>query len=155
MLISIIFISCSKRNVVYVVRDAPVIVNKSEILYLVNKARSQGQKCGFFSHYNPAPALKWHSQLEQAAQNHSNDMQENYFFSHTGDDGSDVKERSNRVGFYGKSYGENIAKGYPTEKRVVEGWLKSSGHCKNLMNPEYRYMGVATAGPYWTQIFGR
>jgi len=138
-----------------VVRDAPVIVNKSQILYLVNKARSQGQRCSLFSSYDPAPALQWHPQLEQAAQNHSNDMQRNDFFSHEGDNGSNVKERINRAGYYGKAYGENIAKGYPTEKRVVEGWLKSSGHCQNLMNPNYRYMGVATAGPYWTQVFAK
>jgi len=51
-------------------------------------------------------------------------------------------------------YGENIGMGYKNEKEMVEGWLKSPGHCKNIMNKGYKEMGVAKVGSYWTQTFG-
>jgi uncharacterized protein YkwD len=44
--------------------------------------------------------------------------------------------------------------GYTTEKQVVDAWLKSPGHCKNIMNKNYKEMGVARVGTYWTQTFG-
>ncbi len=40
-----------------------------------------------------------------------------------------------------------------TEKKVIEGWLNSSGHCKNIMNGSVTEMGIATSGDYWTQVF--
>jgi uncharacterized protein YkwD len=36
---------------------------------------------------------------------------------------------------------------------VIDGWLKSPGHCKNLMDKSYKEMGVAKVGTYWTQEF--
>ena len=51
------------------------------------------------------------------------------------------------------AYGENIANGYTAERSVVDGWIKSPGHCKNLMNKAYKEMGVAKIGTYWTQEF--
>ena len=44
-----------------------------------------------------------------------------------------------------------------TPAAVVEGWMQSPGHCLNIMEPRYRYLGVGHhAGPrsYWTQNFG-
>ena len=44
---------------------------------------------------------------------------------------------------------------------AVAGWIKSPGHCANLMNPAFAEMGVAFAidaasdmGIYWAQAFG-
>ena len=44
---------------------------------------------------------------------------------------------------------------------AVAGWIRSPGHCANLMNPRYTDMGAAFAvnarselGVYWTQAFG-
>jgi uncharacterized protein YkwD len=56
--------------------------------------------------------------------------------------------------------GENIAAGQPTAEQVVAGWLKSAGHCANLMDPDFSEMGVAFAvapqrgkAIYWAQLF--
>jgi len=43
---------------------------------------------------------------------------------------------------------------YQTEKSVIEGWIKSSGHCKNIMKPAYKEIGVARKGNYWTLVLG-
>jgi uncharacterized protein YkwD len=81
-------------------------------------------------------------------------MFENKYFSHVGSDGSNSSERIISTGYNCKWYGENIAQGYPSEKEVVAGWLSSPGHCANIMNKNFKEMGVARASDYWTQDFG-
>jgi uncharacterized protein YkwD len=41
-----------------------------------------------------------------------------------------------------------------TEAEVIATWIKSAGHCANLMNKRYVEMGVGREGSYWTQTFG-
>jgi uncharacterized protein YkwD len=128
-------------------------INKITILKLVNEARKKGCQCGN-TYYSPAPALTWNEQLEQAAAVHSNDMFNKKYFSHTAPDGSKAGERIKRTGYHWLAYGENIGMGFKNEQEMVEGWLKSPGHCKNIMNKDYKEMGAARAGSYWTQTFG-
>ena len=128
-------------------------LDKTGILKLVNAARKKGCQCGS-TYYYPAPALTWNDQLEQAAVAHSKDMFSKNYFSHTAQDGSRAGDRIEKAGYHWLMYGENIGLGYKNEKEVVEGWLKSPGHCKNIMNKDYKEMGVARAGNYWTQEFG-
>ena len=128
-------------------------VNKITLLKLVNAARKKGCQCGD-TYYNPAPALTWNEQLEAAARLHSADMYSKKYFSHTSPDGKKAGDRIEKAGYHWMMYGENIGMGYKNEKEVVEGWLKSPGHCKNIMNKDYKEMGVAKVGNYWTQTFG-
>ena len=61
----------------------------------------------------------------------------------------------------GRGYaGENIASGYNlTPKAVVEAWMKSDGHRKNILSPKFSYLGVGvafnetTGQTYWAQMF--
>jgi uncharacterized protein YkwD len=146
--------SCTKDSVAVADNNSvSPTVNKTVLLQLVNDARKKGCNCGN-TYYAPAPALVWNNQLEKAAHNHSNDMFRNKYFSHTGSDGSGSGERINDAGYSWKYYAENIAQGYPTEKEVVAGWLSSPGHCSNIMSRDYKEMGVAKVGDYWTQDFG-
>lgn len=128
-------------------------LNKSVLLQLVNDARKKGCKCGN-TYYPPVPALTWNNQLERAAYGHSTDMFRNRYFSHTGSDGSGTGERITNAGYSWRFFGENIAEGYPSEKEVVKGWLSSPGHCANIMSKNYKEMGAARVGDYWTQDFG-
>jgi len=57
--------------------------------------------------------------------------------------------------------GENIAGGHYSLEVMMEELLKSPKHCANIMNREFREVGVAIAiNPnsqykiYWTQDFG-
>jgi uncharacterized protein YkwD len=131
-------------------KTVPATLNKSIMLQLVNKVRQTGCKCGD-TYYKPVPAVSWNAQLEEAAYNHSLNMQADNFFSHVGPDGARGGRRIEAVGYNWKAYGENIATGYKSEREVVEGWIKSPGHCKNIMNKMYKEMGVARVGNYWTQ----
>jgi len=131
----------------------PTSVNKTVLLQLVNDIRKKGCKCGD-TYYGAAPAVSWNDKLATAAYSHSVDMYKNKFFSHVAPDGSNGGVRIKRVGYPWMAYGENIATGYKTEKEVVQGWIESPGHCKNIMNKLYKEMGVARYGNYWTQEFG-
>ena len=88
-------------------------------------------------------------------------MATNDYFSHTARDGSTPAQRVTRAGYRWRMTGENIAAGQLSPEAAVAGWIKSPGHCENLMNAGYTEMGVAAAvnsaskmGLYWAQEFG-
>lgn len=134
-------------------KQIPATVDRAKMLQLVNAVRSKGCQCGD-TYYYPAPPVVWNIQLETAAYNHTMDMSKNGFFSHTGTDGNRGGGRLDRVGYHWKVFGENIGQGYKTEKEMIQGWLASPGHCKNIMDKTFREMGVARMGNLWTQDFG-
>jgi uncharacterized protein YkwD len=129
-------------------------VDKVKLLQLVNNYRSSGCNCTDSDYYAPTTPVIWNDTLALAADDHSLDMSSNNFFSHTGSDSSNAGNRITRRGYTWKAYGENIAKGYKNEEAVVNGWINSPGHCKNIMSPNFKEMGVARRGNYWTQVFG-
>lgn len=131
----------------------PETVNRAKMLQLVNVVRRKGCQCGD-TYYYPAPPIVWNAQLETAAYNHTADMATKKYFSHTEANGSRAGTRMEQAGYYWKTYGENIGEGYKTEKEMINGWLASPGHCKNIMNKTYKEMGVARVGTLWTQVFG-
>jgi uncharacterized protein YkwD len=121
---------------------------RQEFLDAVNQARSEGRMCGAVR-YDAAPPVEWNDTLAMAAYLHSFDMATHQFFSHVGSDGSSPGDRIAREGYAWTSYGENIAVNYPTVSSVVLGWLGSDGHCRNLMDPDFRDIGAAySEGPY-------
>ena len=81
-------------------------------------------------------------------------MNLNNYFNHNSQNGATPGDRIRAVGYNWTAYGENIALNYPNEQAVVNGWLSSEGHCKNIMNGNFREMGVGKDGGYWTQNFG-
>jgi len=107
----------------------------------------------------PAPPLVWNDNLEIAAAGHAQDMFNRSYFSHTSKDGRSMQDRIVMAGYIFKGYrsfmvGENIAEGQMSIAQVMQGWIKSEGHCKNLMNPGFKEIGVAENNHYWVQDFG-
>ncbi|MEU1806969.1 CAP domain-containing protein [Streptomyces sp. NPDC019937] len=100
--------------------------------------------------------LKVNAKLAKAAEAHSEDMAEHSDMSHTGSDGSSPGDRIERAGYSWSTYGENVAYGYSSAKSVMEGWMNSSGHRANILNCDFKEIGVGLAQPgdYWTQDFG-
>ncbi|MER7815255.1 CAP domain-containing protein [Streptomyces sp. NPDC096153] len=96
------------------------------------------------------------AKLTKAAQDHSEDMASHRNMSHTGSDGSNPGTRITRAGYDWSTYGENVAYGYETPEKVMAGWMSSPGHKKNILNCEFKEIGVGLAQPgnYWTQDFG-
>jgi len=128
--------------------------SRTKILSLVNNARQAGQYCGK-KWYGPAKKLNWNAQLEEAAKKHSEDMYENNFFSHKGSNGLYVDDRLYTQHYFCTSCGENVAYGALYEDDVTKEWIKSPGHCANIMNPVYTEMGAWVSGLYWTQVLAK
>lgn len=53
--------------------------------------------------------------------------------------------------------GENIAMGYPTAEAVMDGWMNSDGHRKNILNSDFTKIGIGVYSSggtlYWVQLF--
>ncbi len=158
-LFALIITSCTKQDGVETspvndpkLSEVAVTVNKSLLLQLVNDVRKKGCQCGD-TYFYPTTPVTWNAQLETAAYTHSKDMYQNKYFSHVAPDGSNGGVRIYRAGYSWKAFSENIATGYSNEKAVIEGCIKSPGHCQNIMGKAYKEMGVARMGNYWTQDF--
>ena len=86
-------------------------------------------------------------------------MSQHSFFSHTGSDGSDVAIRVGKLGYIWLRVAENLAYGSVGvygDAAIVEGWLNSPGHCKNIMNSAFREIGLVKLSAtfdYWVQVF--
>lgn len=131
---------------------------QTEFLRQINKVRTSGCNCGNV-YMPPADPLSWNYQLETAARLYAHEMAANNFFSHTGLNGSSSKERIMAQGYTiaGFKYiavGENIGRGQLTITEIMQGWIKSPGHCRNIMNPNFKEVGVAVEKNYWVQDFG-
>jgi len=122
-----------------------------ELLRLVNEYRSKGCNCGTTA-MPPVAALVWNTKLETAATKHSQEMEKTNVFSHKGQNGSNAGQRISAEGYTWRTWGENIANGSLDEKSVMEGWISSEGHCKNIMNANFKEMGVGKSGKFWTQV---
>ncbi|MFI9719536.1 CAP domain-containing protein [Streptomyces sp. NPDC052396] len=118
-----------------------------EVLALVNAERA---KAG-------CRPLRADHRLSSLAQSFSNDMARRGFFDHTDPDGKSPWDRAARHGIRNLG-GENIARGHPDAHTVMDAWMRSSGHRQNILNGEYRTLGVGVrqgpGGPWWTQDFG-
>lgn len=123
---------------------------QQQILQLVNAERKKVN----------APPLTLNSKLNQAAQNHTNDMVAKRYFSHTSPSGSTMVSRVNAVGYSYRTIGENIAAGKASPNDTMIQWMNSAGHRKNILNPSFKELGVGYAPSndqyrhYWTQVFG-
>ena len=96
--------------------------------------------------------------LTESARAHAASMAKQSKLDHTLDDKT-FEDRAKAAGYKYGALGENIAHNQPTPKEVVEAWMKSEGHHKNILNAEYTQIGVAVAKndkgePYWVQVFG-
>ena len=135
---------------------------EAAVLTEVNKRRAAGATCGGVAKPKVA-ALTLDTRLRCAARNHSKDMSSKNFFSHTGSSGSTFVQRIEAAGYKPwLAVAENIAAGQTTALAVVNGWMASTGHCNNIMNGNYKHLGVgyyynaaATYDHYWTQDFGK
>lgn len=101
----------------------------------------------------PRPPLAWHDGLADIARQHSADMADHNKLSHTSSDGTGFGAR---VGPYypAPNLGENVASGFTSPFEVVMGWMCSSGHRSNILEPGFVELGIGVSGLYWTQDFG-
>jgi uncharacterized protein YkwD len=133
------------------ITQAPASEMRTAVLCLINDQR--------VSH--SLPKLTPSTKLDRSAQGWTDSMVESDEFTH----GSAFMDRISAVGFDWTIAGENIATGYETPSSVVQAWMRSPGHCANILDPAYREVGTglsarripraSTVVGTWTQDFGR
>jgi len=116
-----------------------------QVIDLTNAQRSK----------NGLPALKADSQLSSVAQKKSADMAQNNYFSHTSPTYGSPFDMMRDFGVTYKSAGENIAQGQRSPQEVVNAWMNSEGHRKNILSANFTHIGVGyeKSGNHWTQMF--
>lgn len=117
---------------------------RREFLIEMNAARSVGRACGIRV-YPAATPVKYNPLLNTAAQLFSQDMARRRFFDHRTPEGVGPGERLKAANYRSCTWGENIALGVVDAKRVVSMWLKSPGHCANLMSGKFNEIGFGVA----------
>lgn len=123
---------------------------KENAVVLINKVRLQGCTCGT-EYMHPVQPVVWDTIVEDVALEHCTNMNQVDRFGHSVEGEVNMVDRLYSRGFELLAVGENIGIGQKTEEELIDDWIyKSSGHCKTLMHPKLKYIGLAKAGRYWT-----
>lgn len=120
-----------------------------KLVHLTNGVRA--------SHGAGAVTLSAH--LGEIARRHNNDIAYNLrTLSHVSSDGSRLSTRLKSAGYKFRYASENIARGQRTCSWVMNSWMHSPGHRRNILNPRAREMGVHVGVRdgviWWTVVFG-
>ena len=115
----------------------------NDVLALVNQTRAEK---------GVAP-LKFDESLLETAMQRAAEL--SLYYSHTRPDGSDCFTASSHAA---TRRSENIAIGYNTPDKVMNGWINSPGHYANIMDAEVTSIGIGcfinSEGTYnWVQFF--
>ncbi|MFP5361110.1 MAG: CAP domain-containing protein [Thermoleophilia bacterium] len=117
-------------------------------------------------------ALAADDRLAEAARAKAGDMVDKQYFAHVGPDERDVRDWVAPTGYLEGSgaagLGENLgwaSAGGATPLRIVEGWMNSASHRRNILRPEWEDTGLGVVrgapreegggGATYVQLFGR
>lgn len=108
-------------------------ITVSKVIELVNIARD---KEGIYE-------LSENATLNKIAQDKLGDMIKNNYFAHTSPKGVTPWSWYEKEKYDYKYAGENLAINFVTAESQQKAWMDSLTHKKNIMNPEFREIGVA------------
>ena len=108
-----------------------------------------------------AGRVRMEDRLIEAALRHSLMMARKGKLAHQFGPGTRFTDRMQKAGIHG-SAAENVSAGYSSTVSVIDGWLRSPGHRRNLLNRKLTHIGMAAAvnpaskyRTYWTLILAR
>jgi hypothetical protein len=119
-------------------KEGVVVPTKLCHWYLDDTAWEMVCECNRYRAAHKLPPLQPARELLKTAFQHTWNMRHRYGFRHGGTSGWS---------------GENIAAGQPDPIAVTRTWYNSSGHRANMLNPNYRFIGVGYYNGLWTQQF--
>ncbi len=125
----------------------------TEILNIVNQTRVQ---------YN-LDRLVENEKLQMAAQAKADYLLTEQLFSHSGKNGEPFSTWIKQYDYNYLRVGENLAIFFTDNQAIVNAWLASEAHRKNILNPYYTETGLAVKQGYYqgkstylvVQIFGQ
>jgi uncharacterized protein YkwD len=90
------------------------------------------------------PPLKVNARLQESAGQKLQDMFLHQYFAHESPSGKGVGDFMDEAGYEFILAGENLALGdFKDDQDLVQGWMESEGHRKNILNEDYREIGIA------------
>lgn len=116
---------------------------EQKVVDLVNQEREkQGLK-----------PLTLNKKLSDVARTKSKDMMDKGYFDHNSPTYGSPFDMMKQFGIEYTTAGENIAKGQQSPEDVMNAWMNSDGHRKNILNPDFTEIGVGYVKgdtTYWT-----
>jgi uncharacterized protein YkwD len=114
------------------------------VLEAMNRARAE----------EGLPPLHHDTRLDAAARDRVADMEAQRYFAHDAPDGRSPFDWLPARGYVFSDAAENLARGFDSVEALVDGWLASSGHRRNILSPVYADCGIAK-GSAVVVLFGR
>jgi len=109
-------------------------ITKEAIVRLTNEVRSA----------NGLEELNENRLLDSVAEERARDMLKKAYFGHVSPTGQRASDVALRTGYEYRIIAENIAQGlFPTNQRLIDRWMQSPGHRRNIFSPGIRDIGVA------------
>ncbi len=87
--------------------------------------------------------LAWDARLAASAYAQASDLAQRDLLSHVDARQRGLGARLRQVGYAALGAGENLAAGQTDFDDTLQAWLASPAHCVNLMQPEFRDVGLA------------
>lgn len=103
--------------------------------------------------------LTYNILLSLSAYDHANDMYRNFpnrngeMLSHISFNGDTIKERVEKFWYMWSTLAENIAWNQDTVDQVINDWMDSDWHKKNILSDTVSEVGLAKVWPYRVQDF--
>ena len=121
---------------------------RKEVVRLVNIERAK---------YGISP-LKENTSVDNIATKKCEDMVKNNYFDHRSPTYGSPFDMMRQFGVKFSTAGENIAMGQTSPQEVVNAWMNSQGHRKNILNGNFTQIGIGVAKNsrgqlYWSQMF--
>ena len=124
---------------------------ENEVVRLVNVERDKAG-CG---------SVSLNTRLRTAMRLHVQELgtHGDLYISHVSDDGRDFSQRAREQGYTAPG-GENVARGQRDAQDVMTSWMNSDGHRANILNCDFKAIGVGAVKGVdgtivWGQLFGR
>lgn len=116
---------------------------RTGVCKLVNKARNNRK----------LKSVKLDPEISLVAQKYAVEMDKKGFFSHESPSGSTMTKRLKNGKIVYVMAGENIARGQSSPKEVMNAWMNSPGHRRNILTKGFGKMGLGFSNYYWVQVF--
>ncbi len=107
-------------------------ISPSEVIRLTNEKRAQ----------NGLSPVAENSALSAAAIAKGQDMLSKDYWAHFAPDGTSPWSFFIKFGYKYKYAGENLARDFSSASGAVEGWMNSPTHRENILNPNYKEIGI-------------
>ena len=108
-------------------------LNGTEIIRLINLERAK----------KGLAAVTSNEKLNQAARAKGESMFAQNYWAHVAPDGTQPWQFISESGYAYQSAGENLARDFSDEKKLMAGWLNSPTHKANILNGNFSETGVA------------